>query len=158
MTRSVQLSHEYPYSAEQVWAVATDLDHLRTVTQGLLAFRDLPSGQIHSGQHLNVQVSLFGRLPYQPYEMTVVSCDPTQMTFQSEEVGAGVKYWRHSLAVVPTAAGCRIDEQIAIDAGHWTWAFAAWARFLYRRRHAPRMRILEAQASAHASALASTRD
>ncbi len=143
MTTTVKLSHEYPFSAEHVWAVATDLDHLQTVTRGLLEFRDLPSGQIHDGQHIKVQVSLFGKLPYQPYEMTVVTCDQATMSFQSEEVGAGVKSWRHVLTVVPTDTGSRIEEEITIDAGIATRVFATWARFLYRKRHMPRLRILE---------------
>lgn len=146
MTITVKLSHDYSFPAEQVWAIATDLDHLRTVTNGLLTFRDMPSGRIHEGQHLKVQVSLFGKLPYQPYEMTVVTCDQANMSFQSEEVGAGVKSWRHALIVVPTKSGSRIEEEITIDAGITTWILAAWARFLYRKRHAPRLHILEALA------------
>ncbi len=142
MTITVKLSHDYPFSAEHVWAVATGLDHLATVSHGLLKFRDLPSGKIHEGQHIKVQVSLFGKLPYQPYEMTVVSCDPATLSFQSEEVGAGVKSWRHALTVVPTKTGSRIEEEIAVDAGLATWLFATWARYLYRRRHAPRLQIL----------------
>ncbi len=145
MTASVTLSHDYPYPACAVWAVATDLDHLKTVTGGVLKFRSLPSGTIFQGQHLCVEVSVFGKLPYQPYEMRVVSLDPAAMTFQSHEVGAGVKSWRHALRVVPDGAGCRIEEQIEIDAGILTPVFAAWARFLYRRRHAPRLRILADQ-------------
>ncbi|WP_282078600.1 SRPBCC family protein [Epibacterium ulvae] len=143
MTKIVNLTHFYPYTARQVWDVATDLDHLSTVTAGLLAFRDLPSGAIHQGQHLKVQVSLFGKLPYQPYEMTVLECDKDKMAFRSNESGAGVKSWRHSLVVLPQDEGsCRIEEQIEIDAGVMTWVFAAWAQFMYRKRHAPRLRIL----------------
>ncbi len=144
MPKTVQLTHVYPYPAERVWAIAVDLDHLKEVTAGLLVFRDLPSGRIHKGQQLRVQVSLFGKLPYQPYEMTVVECDDANRTFRSNEVGAGVKSWQHSLAVVADEEyGCRIEEQIDIDAGWMTPVFVAWARFLYRRRHAPRLRILE---------------
>ncbi len=143
MTKTVHLTHPYSYPARQVWAVATDLDHLETVTAGLLAFRDLPSGAIYQGQHLTVQVSLFGTLPYQPYEMTVIEFDQDTMMFRSNEVGAGVKSWRHSLDVIAQGEGhCRIEEQIEIDAGVMTPIFAAWARFMYRKRHAPRLRIL----------------
>lgn len=146
MSATVTLSHDYPYPAPEVWAVATDLDHLKTVTEGLLVFRGLPSGEIFQGQHIRVEVSLFGKLPFQPYEMNVVSFDTAGMRFQSHEIGAGVKSWCHTLRVVPTEDGSRIEEQIEIDAGILTPLFAAWARFLYRRRHAPRLRILQTAA------------
>jgi len=147
MTTTVHLTHSYPYPARQVWKVTTDLDHLETVTAGLLAFRDLPSETIYRGQHIKVQVSLFGKLPYQPYEMTVTDFDDDNMTFRSNEVGAGVKSWRHSLAVLAQdGGGARIDEQIEVNAGWLTPIFAAWARFMYRKRHAPRLQILERKA------------
>lgn len=143
MARVVELMHDYPYPPEDVWDVATDLGHLTTVVSGLLKFRGLPKGKIFEGQSLHVDVSLFGKLPYQPYEMTVVSLDDQQRTFQSSEIGAGVKSWRHSLKVVETASGSRIEESIEIDAGMMTPVFAAWARFMYRRRHQPRLDILK---------------
>lgn len=142
MVRKVQLRHDYAFPARAVWHVVTDLDHLRTVTEGLLAFRDLPSGQIAEGQTLDVQVSLLGRLPYQPYRMRVVRCDGEQMTFSSSERGIGVKTWKHRLQVIPADTGSQIRETIEIDAGWKTPLFVAWARFLYRRRHPRRVKIL----------------
>lgn len=124
MVATVQISHDYPYTAAQVWDVATDLDHLRTVTKGLLEFRDLPNGQIFEGQHIKVQVSLFGKLPFQPYEMTVALLDHSKMTFQSHEIGAGVKFWRHTLRVCSNDMGCRVEETIEINAGILTPIFA----------------------------------
>ncbi|WP_424972716.1 hypothetical protein [Dinoroseobacter sp. S76] len=147
MTRSLHLTHDYPYSASAVWHVATDLDHLRAVTEGLLAFRHLPSGAIHEEQILEVEVSLFGRLPFQPYRMVVEALDPVDMSFQSDEQGAGVRVWRHHLQVVPTSEGSRIDERIEIDAGLATPLFMLWARVMYRARHKPRLRILAAMAA-----------
>lgn len=147
MTITVKLSHDYPFSPENVWTVATDLGHLKTITHGLLNFRNLPRGQIYKGQHIKVQISLFGKLPYQPYEMTVLTCDPATMSFHSQETGAGVKSWDHALSVIPTKTGSRIEEEITIDAGLATWVFAIWARVLYRRRHAPRLKILEGLAN-----------
>lgn len=141
-TRTVRVAHDYSYPARQVWDVVIDLDHLKTVTKGLVSFRNLPSGQISQGQHIHVDVSLFGWMPYQPYEMTILALDEAHMSFQSSEVGAGVKSWTHSLVVIPDDKGCRISETIEIDAGLATPIFAAWPKFLYRRRHAPRLRIL----------------
>lgn len=142
MLREVQLRHNYAFPAQAVWQVATDLDHLKIVTEGLLAFRDLPSGRIAEGQTLDVQVSLLGLLPYQPYRMQVVHSDDEQMRFASEEQGVGVKVWRHRLHVVSTATGAQLHETIEIDAGWKTPLFVAWARFMYRRRHPRRVGIL----------------
>ena len=66
MLQKVQLCHDYAFPAQTVWHVATDLDHLKTVTEGLLAFRDLPSGTISEGQTLDDPFFLpvsFGALP-----------------------------------------------------------------------------------------------
>ncbi len=144
--KTICLSHDYPYPAQQVWDVAIDLDHLKTVSNGLVSFRNLPSGQLYQGQHIQVDVSLFGWMPYQPYEMAVSALDDERMSFLSSEVGAGVRSWSHSLRVIPQKNGCRILEQIEIDAGLATPIFTAWAIFLYRRRHSPRLRILTALA------------
>ena len=34
-------------------------------------------------------------------------------------------------------------DRIEIDAGLMTPVFAAWARYLYRARHAPRVKLLQ---------------
>ena len=88
MTKTVHLAHHYSSSARQVCKVVTDLDYLEIVTSGLLTFRDLPSGAIHQGQQLKVQVSLLGKMPYQRHDMTVIECDEDDMTSRSNEIGA----------------------------------------------------------------------
>lgn len=150
MTRSLHLTHDYPYPANAVWHVATDLDHLRAVTEGLLTFHHLPSGALHDGQVLEVEVSLLGCLPYQPYRMVVESLVSAAMSFQSHEHGAGVRVWRHHSQVVPTPPGSRIHERIEIDAGLATPLFVLWAQVMYRARHTPRLRILAAMTTAGA--------
>ena len=142
MLREVQRSHNYAFPARTVWHVATDIDHLKTVTEGLLAFRALPSVTISEGQSLDVQVSQLGLFTYLPYRMSVLPLDDTQMSFASEAKGVGVKVWRHSLQVFPTGTGAQIREAIEIDAGWKTLLFVAWARFMYRRRHPRRVNIL----------------
>ena len=140
---TITLQHEYPYPADLVWAVATDLDHLKEVVAGLVEFRNLPSGRIYHGQRLDVDVSLFGKLPYKPYHMHVAHLDDAVMHFKSSEKGAGVKSWNHELNVVAADDGSRVTETIEIDAGLLTPIFKWWASYLYRSRHQPRMRILE---------------
>lgn len=140
--RTVTLEHDYPATAEEVWALATDLDSLKDVMNGIVTFEGLPSGRIHAGQTITVQVSLFGKLPPQPYFMEILECDDKAMTFRTSERGAGVKSWCHTLSVKPLSSGSRLRDEIEIDAGWMTWSFALWARFLYRKRHKPRLRIL----------------
>ncbi|TYC80128.1 hypothetical protein FMN63_02535 [Stappia sp. BW2] len=88
MTKTLHLAHHYSSSARQVCKVATDPDYLEIVTSGLLTFCHFPSGAIHQGQQLKVQVSLLGKMPYQRQEMTVIDCDEDNMTSRSNEIGA----------------------------------------------------------------------
>lgn len=142
MARVVDLEFEYSYPPDLLWKIVTGLGHLEEVTSGLLSFRGLPKGRIAEGDLLDVEVSILGITPYQPYRMEVVSLNDRERSFQSSERGAGVKSWKHHLKVEPTEHGSRLVEQIAIDAGLMTPVFSAWARYLYKRRHKPRLAIL----------------
>ena len=155
--KTVHLTHHYSAPAADLWAIATDLDVLKDVMEGLIVFEGLPSGRVQTGQECEVMVSLFGRLPKQPYFMEVLECDDNAMVLRSNERGAGVKSWRHTLTVQSTPTGSILTDKIEIDAGFLTWAFAAWARFLYNKRHAPRVRILKERAE-HRSLTSQTQD
>ncbi len=140
--KTVELSHSYSSPPQQVWAIATDYGALAEVMRGLIAFEGLPEGRTQTGQSFSVMVSLFGKLPAQPYHMEVLECDDAAMILRSSERGAGVKSWHHTLTVEPTEGGCVLRDNIVIDAGWLTGIFAIWARYLYRKRHAPRLRLL----------------
>ncbi|WP_417309175.1 SRPBCC family protein [Devosia sp.] len=140
--KTVRLEHEYASPAAEVWALATDLDALSKIMDGVVTFEGLPSGRVYQGQKIAVRVSLFGKLPPQPYFMEVLECDDAAMILRSIEKGAGVKSWRHTLTVEPLQSGSRLRDLIEIDAGWMSWAFALWARFLYGKRHEPRVRML----------------
>lgn len=142
MARSISLSHLYDAPADLVWALVTDLEALAVVNHPRVVMTGLPTGRIFQGQQIEVRVSVFGILPKQPYAMEVVVCDDMERQFQSREYGAGVKSWEHRLQVLETAAGCRIEETITLDAGWLTPLFAAWARYLYKARHPARLRLL----------------
>ncbi|MCA0964334.1 SRPBCC family protein [Salipiger bermudensis] len=142
--KTVRLEHEYSSPAKEVWALVTDLDALAEITDGIVTFEGLPSGRVYQGQQITVRVSLFGILPPQPYFMEVLECDNDALVLRSFEKGAGVKSWRHTLTVEPQQSGSRLREVIEIDAGWMSWAFALWARFLYRKRHEPRVQMLAA--------------
>ncbi|MQQ10463.1 hypothetical protein GFB49_18520 [Epibacterium sp. SM1979] len=123
--------------------MATDYAALSEVMEGLVSFEGLPAGRTQTGQRLEVMVSLFGKLPAQPYRMEVLECDNQRMILRSSERGAGVKTWLHSLKVTKIETGSRLHDRIEIDAGMLTPVFALWARYLYRARHKPRLRLFE---------------
>ncbi|WP_299891677.1 SRPBCC family protein [uncultured Ruegeria sp.] len=141
--RIVTVQNDYPVSASRLWAMATDYAALSEVMEGLVSFEGLPAGRTQTGQRLEVMVSLFGKLPAQPYRMEVLECDNQRMILRSSERGAGVKTWLHSLSVTEIESGSRLHDRIEIDAGMLTPVFALWARYLYRARHKPRLRLFE---------------
>ncbi|MGH1446946.1 MAG: SRPBCC family protein [Cognatishimia sp.] len=132
----------YAASPERVWNMVTDYTALSIVCKKFLRFDGLPEGRIYTGQKVDVEVSLFGRLPAQPYHMEVVLCDDNAMRFESKELGAGVKKWNHTLSIEPDGEGSRLVEQIKIEAGLLTPLFKLWAGVLYRGRHEPRQELL----------------
>ncbi|MBM7068261.1 SRPBCC family protein [Actibacterium sp. 188UL27-1] len=143
MPRTIILTHHYPASADDVWALATDLDSFPEVMKGVATFTGLPGGQIAQGQKISVQVSILGILPAQPYHMDVVECDPAARMFRSLEHGAGVKSWQHELTVTPTETGATLTDHVIINAGLLTPLFVLWARYVYGARHKPRLRLLQ---------------
>lgn len=140
--KTVTVTHDYAVPAPVLWALVTDYDALAEVMKGLISFEGLPAGRTRTGQKLEVMVSLFGRLPPRPYVMEVLECDEDNMRLRSSEKGAGVKSWHHTLTVTGTQTGCRLTDRIEIDAGWLTPVFALWARYLYKARHKPRLRLL----------------
>ena len=137
---------EYDAPPDRVWALVTDLGALAKVCRPYLVFENLPQGRIFTGQAIDVMVRLFGKLPAQPYHMTVESCDDQALVFQSREHGSGVKSWDHRLWLEPRGQGTLLQEHIEIDAGLLTPVFLLWARMLYRARHAPRVDLLKSGA------------
>lgn len=145
--KTVRLSHVYDHPPQAVWDVATDFDCLKEAMRGLITFKGMPSGTIHKGQVINVEVSMFGLLPYQPYRMELVELDPVARHFKSDEQGMGVDHWQHSLRVLPHARGAELVDEIEIEAGWRTSVVCAWARYMYKRRHKPRLEMLARHSS-----------
>lgn len=146
MSRTITLTHSYPYPARAVWEVATDMDAYRDAMSRLITFDDLPPGRISQGQKIDVRVSLFGVMPWQDYSMAVEAMSDDEMWFQSDEHGAGIRSWRHHCSVVDIEGGSQLRDVVEIDAGWRTPLFAWWAGIVYRSRHQPRLRILSARA------------
>ncbi|NDV02078.1 hypothetical protein [Pseudoroseicyclus tamaricis] len=69
--------------------MATDYGALSRVMEGRMRFSGLPKGRTETGQVVEVGVSLFGRLPEQPYRMEVLECDEDAMVLRPPSVGRG---------------------------------------------------------------------
>lgn len=141
--RTVYLSHVYDTSPSAVWRVATDLDCLQRAVRGVLLFEGMPSCAIAQGQIIDVTVSMFGVLPAQPYRMEVIAFDEDTLTFTSREKGMGVEHFQHNLRIVPHPRGAELIDEVEIEAGWRTPMIAAWVRFMYKRRHKPRLEMLK---------------
>ncbi len=141
----LDMSHHYDASAERVWALATDYGSFQEVMAGVVTFDGLPTqGRCKTGDSFAVKVRLFGKMPPQDYRMTVDLCDDAAMTLQSREKGAGVQRWDHTLTVQPDGDGAILRDQIDIEAGWLTPLFRLWGRYVYGKRHQPRVRMLQA--------------
>lgn len=141
----INVVNEYPVNADRLWEVVTDFDALRKIMKGIVEFEGVPSGRARTGQTMDIMVSLFGKLPQQPYYMEILECDDANKIMRSSEKGAGVKSWRHTLMVEDTPNGSRLIENIEVKAGILTPIFALWAKYLYHARHKPRLRLLAGQ-------------
>lgn len=141
--KTVIVENEYAVAPAKLWAIATDYGALTEIMKGIASFEGLPTGRTETGQRLNVMVSLFGKLPNQPYEMDILECDNTRMILRSSERGAGVKSWEHTLTVTETEFGSRLTDRIEIEAGILTPVFGLWAKYLYGARHKPRQELLQ---------------
>ena len=141
--KTVLVESDYAVPAARLWALVTGYAALEEVMQGLISFEGLPEGRTVTGQSFDLRVSLFGKLPWQPYHMDVLECDDAKMVLRSSEKGAGVTHWMHRLSVSETDHGCCLSDKIEIEAGLLTPLFAAWAKYLYSARHAPRLRLLD---------------
>lgn len=147
MSKIVRLEHLYNYSPEKVWAVATDWTCLKEAVKGLIVYHGLPEYEpIASGQVIKTQFQLFGILPRQDWTMEILVYDDPKFTLQSHEYGGAVTQWDHNLSIAPNEAGCTLVDEITIDAGASTGIYAMWAKFMYSRRHAPRLAMLARRA------------
>ena len=136
------LTHRYDVTPKRLWDLSTDLGSFEAMTRKLYRIQGLPEGRIHAGQDLRVKISIFGIGPWIDYRMHVLECDETAHRVVSEESGAGVKSWNHTFTVEPDGEGARLTDKLAIDAGWLSPVIGLWARYVYRSRHEPRLKLL----------------
>lgn len=143
MSARVRVVSDYSVPADTLWAITKDLDALVEMNARMVRMEGMPSGDMYAGQQIDIQVSLFGVLPPQPYGITIIEVDDIYRQFRSTEEGSGVKTWNHLGRVEETETGSRLIDEIEIDAGWKTPLVAGWAKLLYRARHRPRLALLE---------------
>ena len=146
--KTVTLATSYSVSADDLWKIVTSYDALGKIAGRAISFRGLPEGEFEAGQSIEVSISLLGLLPRQEYHINILERDDEFRVIKSSEHGAGVKVWQHTLVVSESADGCTLVDIVNIQAGWLTLPAALWAKFIYRRRHVPRLRLLEAAAHA----------
>lgn len=148
MAKTVTLHHDYDADPRDVWAVATDFASFAEAMKGVATFDGMPTeGRLAAGDVFDVKVRLFGWFPPMDYHMELVNFDDAVMTFTSVEHGGSIKRWAHTLTVTRSENGARLSDQVEIDAGLTTRLMVLWARFVYRKRHAPRQRMLARRAT-----------
>lgn len=143
MAKPVVISHDYQASPAAVWHVATDFACFAEAMKGIATFEGMPTeGHLESGDVFEVKVRLFGWMPPMDYRMELAELDPNGHKFRSVESGGSIRRWEHVLTVTPLEDGARLTDHVTIDAGFSTPLMRLWARYVYTRRHAPRLRML----------------
>lgn len=142
MPRTIHLEHDYPDHPDTVWAFAKDFTMLAPMSEGSVAFQNLPQDPVVQGQVIEFLVKPFYTRRFNPYRVVMHEVNDAARRFVSHEDGAGVKSWIHTLSVVPTDTGCRQIDEIEIDAGLMTPLVALLAKRMYRKRGIARARLL----------------
>ena len=146
MPTTIRIEHRYAASPDAVWEVATDFVCFQEAMKGLAVFRGLPEEPLRQGMIIDAEVSLLGLLPWARWTMEVREFDPVGRFFKTHEYGGSVTRWDHHLRVAPSDGGAALIDEIEIEAGAGTWIAARWGRYMYRRRHKPRLRMLGLEA------------
>ena len=142
MARLLTFEHHYPVAPARLFELVSDLDTLEAVSKPWVQFHHLPSGTVHSGQVIDVALSVLGIFPVAPYRMRVVLCDPDEWRIRSEEDGIGIHRLTHEVEVHAEPGGARLVDRVEIDAGWMTPLVSLWAWIIYRWRHHVRLRLL----------------
>ncbi len=135
-------ARDYPFSPDTVWEHATLWPNLALTSFDAVSYEGLPECRMQTGQVVAYRVA--GGVPRQefPWIVRLLEVDHAERVMRTDESGGPIRVWRHTLTVRPYGAGCRLVDDVRMDAG--VLSPLAWlhARGLYRRRHARRERLL----------------
>lgn len=125
--------------AEQVVDALREVDTLRRVSRGLLAFDgadgDLPRYWPLDGRPVALHIRpLHGPIGWR-HTIRLVEYDPDQGVLRSEESGGPVQRWAHRIEVRPvTSDRCTYTDDVEVEAGLLTPVMAGVAAVFYRWR------------------------
>ena len=143
-TRTVRRSTDLDAAPDLVWAAVRSPQAFQFVTRGLLDWRPL-RGRVEpwrEGEESTGWLLLGGVLPFSRHRIRIAEIDDVGRVLRSDESGGLITSWRHDIFVEPLDGGrTRYTDVIAIDAGLFTPAVAAFAWFFYGERQR-RWRIL----------------
>ena len=141
MKKTLTFRHVYPTDPDRLFELVTDLDTLEAVTRPWMRFDHLPSGPVHEGQVIDVDLSLFGLLPARPYRMVVTKCTDAGHQMTSDETGMGT-HLVHRLEVHPCAQGAELVDIIEVESGWAAPIVTLWLCLTHHWRHHIRMRLV----------------
>ncbi len=88
-----------------------------------------------TGVEIATEVHPLGILPGTPHTFRIVQVDEDELEIQTEEHGAFVQRWNHTMKIEPIAAGkCRYSDHVKLEAGLLTLFVWLLANIFYRYR------------------------
>lgn len=144
MSQIVRLAHDYPLSADALFARIVRYDELTEAMRSLATYQGLPEGEARVGQSFTVRVKLRGWIPTPPWTIEVIRRDDAARVLASIENGGPVKRWAHTIEIEDRPeGGCIMRDTIEIDAGLLTGFYVGQAKAMYEARHAARRKLLD---------------
>ena len=135
--RTIRRSTDLDAPSDVVWAAVRSPSAFRFVTRGLLDWRPL-RGRVEpwsQGEEATGWLLLGGVLPFSRHRIRVAEIDDGDRVLRSDEAGGLIRSWRHDIHVEPLEdARTHYTDVIAIDAGPFTLAVAAFAWCFYGER------------------------
>lgn len=135
--RTIRRSTDLDAAPDLVWAAARSPQGFQFVTRGLVDWRPL-RGQVEpwrEGEVATGWLLLGGVLPFSRHRIRIARIDDHDRALRSDESGGLIRSWRHDIFVEPLGSDrTRYTDVIAIDAGLFTPAVAAFAWVFYGER------------------------
>ena len=149
MTKSYQISEDYPVNIETLWNDILDPQALADSMKGRVTYIGLPSEPVFEGQVVNIRLKYWGWLPLGAWRIEVTRVDNENYILETREGGGVFKSYHHRLELVATGdESCRYTDNLTVDAGIFTPLAAPNVPSIYRERHRQRRARLVAAASA----------
>ena len=140
--KTISITNSYEVAPSVLWNLVINYDDLCTIAGRAISFKGLPSGELTQGQAVTATISLLGLLPRQKYSIEITKRDDLNLVLCTAEHGAGLNIWNHTVKVWESCGKSYLVDIVEIEAGWLTLPATLWAKFIYRRRHAPRSELL----------------